>query len=101
MPKRPASRGLIFLNSLFGNKICHYPNKTHTTNFMNTSSDDSEQPPVPLPDELPSQEPDEFQDVPLPKKVTREADALHEKEDLRQGDEGIDDPPPESDQMGD
>lgn len=49
--------------------------------------------PVPDADELPVRQPDEFEDVPLPRKVTRETEALHEKEDLRHGDEGIDDPP--------
>lgn len=61
--------------------------------------------PQPDVEELPVQQPNEFEDVPLPRKVTRETDAekdkTHEKEDLRHGDEGIDDPPPESDEMGD
>lgn len=61
--------------------------------------------PAPDLDELPVRQPDEFEDVPVPRKVTRETDAStgkdSDKEDLRQGDEGIDDPPPETDQMGD
>lgn len=52
-------------------------------------------------DELPVHQPDEFEDVPLPRKVTRETDASSDKEDLNHGDEGIDDTPPQSDEMGD
>lgn len=52
-------------------------------------------------DELPVHQPDEFEDVPLPRKVTRETDAASDKEDLNHGDEGIDDTPPQSDEMGD
>ncbi|SKA82107.1 hypothetical protein SAMN02745166_00864 [Prosthecobacter debontii] len=54
--------------------------------------------PNPNPSEVPLRQPDEFEDVPLPRRVTRETDAgadpKHDKEDLRQGDEGIDDPAP-------
>lgn len=56
--------------------------------------------PIPNPNssEVPVRQPDEFEDIPLPRRVTRETDAGidspgHDKEDLRHGDEGIDDPP--------
>ena len=52
-------------------------------------------------DELPIHQPDEFEDVPLPRKVTRETDALNDQEDLNHGDQGIDDPAPATDEMGD
>lgn len=68
---------------------------------MTDSTEEPVTPPVPDTEELPVRQPDEFQDVPVPKKVTRETEGTHEKEDLRHGDEGIDDPPPQSDQMGD
>lgn len=68
-----------------------------------TQNQEEEAPATPVPDldEVPVQQPDEFEDVPLPRKVTRETEASEDKEDLRHGDEGIDDPPPESDEMGD
>lgn len=69
---------------------------------MNTypKSEDEDIPqPVPDVEEVPVREPDQFEDVPLPRRVTRETEAareedpLHEEEDRNHGDEGIDDPP--------
>jgi hypothetical protein len=44
--------------------------------------------PVPNIDEVPLREPDQFEDVPLPRKVTRETEAGSEKEDLNHGGRG-------------
>lgn len=70
---------------------------------MNTE-ENPQQEPVPDIEELPVRRDDETSEVPPPKRVTRETEAAQEKsdrEDLAHGDEGVDDPPPESDQMGD
>jgi hypothetical protein len=70
---------------------------------MNTTQNSEEENiPQPVPDveEVPVREPDEFEDIPLPRRVTRETEAgreedeLHDNEDRNHGDEGIDDPPP-------
>ncbi len=56
---------------------------------------------TPNPEETPLRQPNELSELPVPLRVERETKASHDKEDLHHGDEGIDDPPPQSDQMGD